>query len=182
MRSRIFDDAVQRWLAKHPDGTVVELGAGLETQFSRVDNGRVHWLCVDVPEAIAVRERFLPASERCLHLQKSVLDLSWLDAVATDGPVFVSAQGLFMYFEVAEVKRLFVALFERFPGMELMFDCIPRSAGPHRRYDGSARLSPLCARAAASCDGNNACDGTAGGAAQSAGCIFCDAPLKARTS
>jgi O-methyltransferase involved in polyketide biosynthesis len=130
MRSRIFDEAVRAWLASHPNGTVVELGAGLETQFSRVDNGHVRWLCVDVPEAIAVRERFLPASERCRHVQKSALDLSWLDEVDGSRGVFITAQGLFMYFEEHEVKRLFVAMFERFPGpdpgMEVMFDTIPR--------------------------------------------------------
>lgn len=52
-RSRIFDDALRPWLAEHPGATVVELGAGLETQFRRVDDGSVRWLCVDVPEALA---------------------------------------------------------------------------------------------------------------------------------
>lgn len=126
MRSRIFDDAVRPWLAAHPGGTVVELGAGLETQFSRVDDGRVKWLCVDVPEAIAVRERFLPTTERCRHVPKSALDLRWLDEVDGGRGIFVSAQGLFMYFEEADVKRLCLAILERFPDVELMFDTIPR--------------------------------------------------------
>jgi len=126
MRSRIFDDAVRPWLTAHPFGTVVELGAGLETQFQRVDDGRVQWLCVDVPDAIAVRERFLPPSTRCRYVAKSALDLSWFDEVDGASEVFVSAQGLFMYFEEHEVQRLFVAIVDRFPGVELMFDTIPR--------------------------------------------------------
>ena len=126
MRSRIFDDAVRPWLAAHPGGTVVELGAGLETQFSRVDDGRGQWLCVDLPEAIAVRERFLPETERCRHARKSALDFGWLDEVDGTHGVFVSAQGLFMYFEESDVKRLFLAVVERFPGVEMMFDTIPR--------------------------------------------------------
>lgn len=126
MRSRIFDDALRPWLSTHPGGTVVELGAGLETQFSRVDDGRVQWLCVDLPEALAVRERFLPSTDRCRHLAKSALDLGWLDAVDPSRGVFVSAQGLLMYFEERDVKRLFLAVVDRFPGAELMFDTIPR--------------------------------------------------------
>ena len=59
-----FDRQVERFLAKHPDGTVVALGEGLETQFWRVDNGRVRWLTVDLPEAVEVRERLLPPAER----------------------------------------------------------------------------------------------------------------------
>lgn len=57
---------------------------------------------------------------------KSALDLSWLDAVDNERGVFVSAQGLFMYFEEAEVKRLFFELFDHFPGVELMFLHRPR--------------------------------------------------------
>ena len=41
LRARTFDDEVRRFLGRHPDGTVVALGEGLETQFWRVDNGRV---------------------------------------------------------------------------------------------------------------------------------------------
>ncbi|WPB73656.1 class I SAM-dependent methyltransferase [Archangium violaceum] len=125
MRSRVFDDALRPWLQAHPGGTVVELGAGLETQFHRCDDDRVQWLCVDVPEAIAVRERFLPPSERCRYVPKSALDLGWLDEVDPAHGVFVSAQGLFMYFEEEDVRRLFVAIIERCPGVELMFDTIP---------------------------------------------------------
>lgn len=126
IRSVMFDEAVRAWLAKHPEGTVVELACGLETQFQRVDNGRVNWLCVDLPEAIAVRERFLPATVRCRHLAGSALDLSWMEAVGVGGPVFVSMQGLLMYFDEKDVRRLLAAMLERFPGCTLMFDTIPR--------------------------------------------------------
>ncbi|EGV29816.1 O-methyltransferase domain-containing protein [Thiorhodococcus drewsii AZ1] len=124
-RSVMFDEVVGDWMKRHPGGTVVELGCGLETQFQRIDDGQVRWLCVDVPEAIAVRERFLAPSERCRFVPKSALDLSWMDAVETSGPVFVTAQGLLMYFEEAEVKRLLTAILDRFPDVELMFDVIP---------------------------------------------------------
>jgi O-methyltransferase involved in polyketide biosynthesis len=126
LRSRLFDDVLRPWLAAHPGATVVELGCGLETMFQRCDDGRVRWLCVDVPEAIAVRERFLAPSERCRYLARSALDLSWMDAVDTGRGVLVTAQGLFMYFEPTEVERLVVAVVERFPGVELLFDSIPR--------------------------------------------------------
>lgn len=126
MRSRVIDDALSPWLREHSGGTVVELGAGLETQSRRCDDGRVRWLCVDMPEAIDVRERFLPETDRCRHLRKSALDLSWLDEVDPGRGVFVTAQGLFMYFEEQDVRRLFVAVVDRFPGVTLMFDTIPR--------------------------------------------------------
>jgi O-methyltransferase involved in polyketide biosynthesis len=126
VRSLRFDEALRPWLAAHPGGSVVELAAGLETQFQRCDDGKVRWLCVDVPEAIEIRERYLPATDRCRHLPVSALDLSWLDHVEDPRRgVFVSAQGLFMYFEPDDVRRLCVAIVDRFPGVELMFDTIP---------------------------------------------------------
>lgn len=126
MRSRIFDDAVKPWIAAHPGATVVELGAGLETQFQRCDDGQVRWICVDVPDAIALRERFLPATPRCRYVARSALDLAWMDEVDASRRVFVTAQGLFMYFPQDQVERLFRAIVERFAGVEIMFDTIPR--------------------------------------------------------
>ncbi|WP_328987607.1 class I SAM-dependent methyltransferase [Thiorhodovibrio winogradskyi] len=70
-RSAMFDEVVSKWMQTHPGGTVVELGCGLETQFQRIDNGQVRWLCVDVPEAIAVRKLFLAPTERCRYIAKA---------------------------------------------------------------------------------------------------------------
>lgn len=64
LRAACFDRQVARFLAERPDATVVALGEGLETQFWRVDNGRVRWVSVDLPEAIAVRRRLLPEPPR----------------------------------------------------------------------------------------------------------------------
>jgi len=126
IRSLMFDEAVVDWMRAHPAGRVVELACGLETQFQRVDNGQVRWICVDLPEAIEIRERFLPPSPRCQYIAKSVLDLTWIDDLPGDGPVFVSIQGLLMYFDEAEVRRLLQALLGRLQGCTLMFDTIPR--------------------------------------------------------
>jgi O-methyltransferase involved in polyketide biosynthesis len=109
----------------HPGGTVVELGVGLETQFQRCDDGQVRWLCIDVPEAMAVRDRFIKPTQRCHHIAKSALDLSWMDEFDAARGLFVTAQGLFMYFHEQDVRRLLVAVIERFPGVEIMFDVIP---------------------------------------------------------
>ena len=49
VRVATFDAAVRSFLGVHPAGTVVALGEGLETQFWRLNNGRVRWLTVDLP-------------------------------------------------------------------------------------------------------------------------------------
>ena len=38
-----IDEAMREYLARKPDASVVNLGCGLDTTFSRVDNGRILW-------------------------------------------------------------------------------------------------------------------------------------------
>ena len=126
LRVKRFDLEVRRFLAAKPGGTVVALGEGLETQFWRVDDGRVHWLTVDVPEAIEVRERLLPRGDRQSLVAGSALDESWMDAVDPSHGLLITAQGLLMYFEFEDVERLVAACARRFPGAAIVFDAVPR--------------------------------------------------------
>jgi O-methyltransferase involved in polyketide biosynthesis len=125
VRAKKIDGLLRAWLRDHPGGQVVALGEGLETQFHRVNDGRVRWLSVDLPEAIALRNRFLPDTERHRNLACSALDFRWMDEVLADEDVFVTAAGLLMYLQPAEVRRLIVAIAERHPRAEMAFDVIP---------------------------------------------------------
>ena len=126
LRSKVFDEVMADWLQRNPEGVIVELGCGLETQYQRIDNGTVDWFCVDVPEAIEIRECFIRPAPRCHYVKSSALCFRWMDWVPTDKAVFVSAQGLLMYFEPTQVHTLLRAMSERFKKVELMFDTIPR--------------------------------------------------------
>jgi O-methyltransferase involved in polyketide biosynthesis len=126
LRARAFDDELRRFLAAHPDGAVVALGEGLETQFWRVDNGRVSWTGVELPELVALRRELLPPAPNLRILECSALDPAWMDEVDPANGLAITAQGLLMYFEPEEVHSLLDRLHERFPGAELVFDTIPR--------------------------------------------------------
>jgi O-methyltransferase involved in polyketide biosynthesis len=126
VRAVEIDRVLRRWLEQHPDGFVVSLGEGLETQVRRVDNGRVHWLSVDLPDAIRLRERFLAPTDRFRHIAVSALDATWMDAVDPSCDVFIVAQGLLMYLELDTVRRLFSDIADRFPGAAMVFDVVPR--------------------------------------------------------
>lgn len=125
-RAVAIDRLLKSWLERHPEGLIVSLGEGLETQAYRVDNGRMTWLTVDLPPAIRLRERFLPPSKRFRHVASSVFEPGWADEIKTNADVFVVVQGLFMYLEPDAVRRLFIQIVERFPGAEIVFDTIPR--------------------------------------------------------
>lgn len=125
-RSLIFDRELTEFLQQHPDGVIVNLGEGLETQRFRLDSPESLWFSVDVADAIAIRERFIQADTRHQHLAISALDPRWMEKIPTDRPLYITAQGLFMYFEAADLERLLKKMAQRFPGAWLTFDHIPR--------------------------------------------------------
>lgn len=125
-RGACIDQALRQWLSDHPNGQVISLGEGLETQARRVDNGTMRWLSVDLPDAIRLREHFLQPTDRFQHLAASALDPIWMDAVDPTREVFIVAQGLLMYLHPAEVRQLLSEIADRFPGAEIVFDVVPR--------------------------------------------------------
>ena len=124
LRARRFDQEVQRFLASNPDGTVVALGEGLETQFWRVDNGGVRWLSVDLEQGITARATLLPRSERLRTAAGSALDVRWMDEVDRSRGVLITAQGLLMYFQADQARGIVGDCARRFPGSWMVFDVV----------------------------------------------------------
>jgi len=124
-RARGFDREVRRFLTLHPEGTVVALGDGLETQFYRVDNGRMRWVTVDLPEMVTLRRQLLDEPPRQRLVACSALDKAWTAEVDPSHGVLISAQGLLMYFTSDEVDRLVDICARCFPGWTLLFDAVP---------------------------------------------------------
>ncbi len=120
---------VESYLKDHPKAAVVNLGCGLDDTFSKVDNGQCKGYNIDLPDVIKVRDELLPAADREQNIAFDLNDHAWMDKIdAADGAVFFAA-GVFYYFRRADVKKLFCAMAERFPGAVLAFDsCNERGA------------------------------------------------------
>ena len=125
VRARVIDDALKLWLEKNPEGTVISLGEGLDSQFWRVDNGSMRWISVDVAESIDVRKRLLPEEERMEMVACSALDDLWIKKMPQGSEVFIVMAGLLMYFREEEVRELLCRITEHFRGSLAMFDVIP---------------------------------------------------------
>jgi len=125
LRSREFDRHARDFLARHPEAVVVHIGCGLDTRFGRVDNGRVEWYDLDLPDVIELRRKLIGGEGKRYHLLAcSVLDSTWLDAISVhqQRPLLFLAEGVLLYLEEAQVKSLVLTLKEHFPGAELVFD------------------------------------------------------------
>ncbi|MDR2647214.1 MAG: class I SAM-dependent methyltransferase, partial [Oscillospiraceae bacterium] len=129
LRAKRFDERCLAYMSKHPDGAVVNLGSGLDTTFDRVDNGSIRWYNIDLPDSMTFRQRFIPTSERCTDIAKSMFDYGWLDEIkTTDGSVFVLAGGLFYYFTEKKVRELVCRIAEHFQSGEIFFDAQSKTA------------------------------------------------------
>jgi len=125
LRVREFDRFASDFLANHPYSTVVHIGCGLDTRFERVDNGRVEWYDLDLPYVIKLRRELISEEGEHHHLLSgSVFDYAWMDAVKEkcQRPFLFIAEGVFPYFEEAQIKALVLRLLNDFPGAELVCD------------------------------------------------------------
>ena len=124
-RASTFDLLTTRYLADHPDATVLHLGCGMDTRVFRVaPPAGVSWFDVDYPDVVEIRRRLFPDRVGYDLIGTSLADLRWLDDVPSDRPTLVVAEGVLMYLTEERVRALLVALTARFPSGEIVFDAI----------------------------------------------------------
>jgi len=141
MLTREMDRYARDFLSRQPEAVVVHIGCGLDSRFERVDNGRVEWYDLDLPNVIGLRRKFIgDEGERYHLLGCSVLEDAWLEAVKVhfQRPFLFLAENVFIYFTEAQVKSLVLTLRDHFPGAELVFD----GWRPFEIWVGNLLLSP----------------------------------------
>jgi len=129
VRARNFDDAIKEYIKKYPEATIINMGAGLDTTFFRVDNGKIAWYDLDLPDAIDFRKKLIPETSRSECIAKSAFDVSWFDDLdyEEEKGIYIIAGGFFYYFEEPEIRRLVSSMAESFPDGGLIFDAISKA-------------------------------------------------------
>jgi O-methyltransferase involved in polyketide biosynthesis len=123
VRAKHLDDQTRAYIAEHPRASVINLGAGLDTGFCRVDNGLIQWYDLDLPNVIALRQQLIPETGRTHYIAKSLFDMSWCNEIKhTNGGVFIVSAAVLMYFEEPQVRQFFSSLADELPGAEMVFN------------------------------------------------------------
>jgi len=120
LRTLIIDDFVNRFIRDNPEGIIVNCGCGLDTRFSRLDNGRIRWFDIDLPNVIELRKRVFEEIPRRCFISGSVLESEWIKAIPKAGKTLFVMEGLLIYFSEEEVKRFFLNIKDHFPDAELV--------------------------------------------------------------
>lgn len=126
VRAALVDGWVRELLARHPDATVIELGAGLNDRRARVDNGRARFVELDLPEVVALRGRFFAPDARREVIAASLVDDGVIESLRrhADAPCVVVSEGVLVYLDAASVRRVVARLREALPGAWFAFDAM----------------------------------------------------------
>ncbi len=113
-RTIMFRDELKRLVGKYPEGLYINLGCGFDDKFSQVDNGKLTWFDVDLPDQIAVRRKVYEDRERCTMLAGSALDGAWTKELPKNDMTIVIMEGVLEYFSKDQVKTCLKMLCDSF--------------------------------------------------------------------
>jgi len=123
VRANRLDEVVRRFVSNHPDGIVLDLGAGLDDRMLRVDpSSTVDWYDIDFPEVIAVRRQAIPQPTNAHSIGADLTDPNWLGDVPTDRPAVIVADGLVVFLTQEDFVSLLNRLRGHFPSGEMAFN------------------------------------------------------------
>ena len=115
-RTIVLDQLTKAWLGAHPGAVVVNIACGLDTRCYRMA-GYAHWHNLDLPETMAVREKFLPESGAISQIAMSAMD-DWGGEISElseqNVPVLIVIEGLTMYLSERNIQRIFTVISSRF--------------------------------------------------------------------
>ena len=122
-RTVLLDEMVSGYLNSHKDVTVINIACGLDTRCYRMKNLYKNWYNLDLPETIDVRRIFMEEHGPVFDIAKSAMDESWAEDVKELGEnVLVIIEGLTMYLNEADVKKIFEIIGSKFKNITVFVE------------------------------------------------------------
>ncbi len=75
-RTVMLDRQLQEIIRKNPETVIINVGAGFDDRFSRVDNGKIIWFDLDLPDVITARKKAFSEKNRVTMIAGNILDSS----------------------------------------------------------------------------------------------------------
>ena len=126
-RTVVFDELVKNFIEKNPDCTVVNIACGLDTRFYRMDNGKITWYNLDLPETIAIRNQIFEESGRVSTIGISALDPAWSKEVKVRGKMLFIIEGLSMYLTAEENGKILKIIKDNFDNACILMECLAKA-------------------------------------------------------
>ena len=123
-RTFVLDELVSDYIHKNPDCTVVNIACGLDTRFYRMENGKITWYNLDLPETIQVRDSLYQESGRVSTIGCSCLNPKWASKVVKRGKMLFIIEGLTMYLTQEQVAKMLEIIRDNFDNAYVIMECL----------------------------------------------------------
>lgn len=127
IRALYFDQLTRTFIQNNEHPLVILMGTGLDSRVERIGAiaDKAQFLHVDIDEVIKLREGLIPPRPNEIYMASSILHQVWIDLIQTRFPnreILIVIEGVVMYFERCEVRRVFRNIAKRLPGSEIVHD------------------------------------------------------------
>jgi Leucine carboxyl methyltransferase len=147
-RPELAYEVALKFVTRHPDAVALDLGVGLDTRAFRIaPPSTVDWYDIDFGEVITGRQRLLPDLANAHGVGGVGTDLTdptWLDAIPTDRPAVIVADGLLAFLTQEDMISLLNRLISHFPAEKWPSTATPDSlSGAAKHYHGTQSVADL---------------------------------------
>jgi O-methyltransferase involved in polyketide biosynthesis len=127
LTARSFDRIASLFISSNPGCTVINLACGFDTRFWRIDNEKCKYIELDLPEVVELKREILKDHLNYELIGCSVLDISWIDQVTTNGNsnFLLLAEAFFYYLPKQDVTKIIQVMAQRFNHSQLVLDMAP---------------------------------------------------------
>lgn len=128
IRSKAFEEMLDKYLKQYPDAVVLQFGCGLSDRSHRYAakiNQGLSFYDVDFPDMIALRKHFYAESDHYKMIASDLSNYTWINEIPEEQrkqPFIFVAEGVSLYLSEKEMKDLFAFLKENFPGCIVLMD------------------------------------------------------------
>lgn len=124
VRAKRLDEIVRRFVTRHPNAVVLDLGAGLDNRMHRIGPPPgVDWYDVDFPEVVALRRQMFTRHTTSHSVGVDLrTEHRWLAEIPAGRPAVIVADGLTPFLSESDLVLLLRRLTRHFPSGELAFN------------------------------------------------------------
>lgn len=121
------DRMVKEFISRRGKCNIVNIGAGLDTIFWRINDENATFYEVDLPDVIDSRRTVLGEHEGEVLIGCDMFDPEWMKRIDAGLPTLIIAPGVLMYFKEEKVIGFIEGIKGAFPDSELIFDAINKT-------------------------------------------------------
>ena len=134
MRSKVFDNWLKEQMEHDKDAVILHIGCGMDSRIERVETNGHDWYDVDFPDVIAERKQFYQETEEYHMVESDAREKTWISILPADKNAIILMEGVSMYFQLEELKKLLAGLCGHFSHVSILMDCYTVFAAKASKY------------------------------------------------